>query len=259
MKNWLLVGLAGAVVIIGVFVTRNLKLDEVHAKTRDPIRVLILPHHDLAREILTEASERLRGQNTNLIIVLSPNHFKPRGPMFTTTPKLKGYKINEGLVKALSQSQMSTVTDEVLLDHEHGLLTPMKYLSMVLPEAQFVPIAVSPYYSPAKIDELGKWILNNSNDKTMVVASVDFAHELQQFEGMQHNEISIAAIEQFDYGRIRGFTDKYMDSPAAITIAMKVAERLKLIRFETWYSTHGSVFLKDPSAQSTSYVIGAFR
>lgn len=224
-----------------------------------PARGLVLPHHDLAREIIVSALAQIAGQSVSRIVVLSPNHFRPQSYTFTSTESLKSFPIDVKTIRLLRQSDPELVLDSKLLDGEHGLFVPMTYLAHQFPRAQFIPLAVSPYFDPDNLQRMADHLMSVLPPDTLFVASVDFSHEHMSFEAARFNAQTIAAISGFDYASLYRFTDDNLDSPAAVAVLLRIMEKNGAVNWETWYDSHGAVLTDTPTLQGTSYVIGAFR
>jgi AmmeMemoRadiSam system protein B len=221
---------------------------------------LVMPHHDLARPAIIQALDKFpKNTKYEVIVVLSPNHFRPESTTFTSSVKLFDFKIDRELVGKMVEGVQSVIVDEKLVEGDHGVVTPMTYLKEYWPEAKFVPVLVSPFYTPEKLAEMAKWLSENTPKNTLFVASVDFAHENQFTKAMANNQESIEAISSFDFKKLQTFDDNHMDSPAAMATLLYLMQERKTTKWETWESLHGAELLDNPEAQGTSYVVGTFR
>lgn len=246
--------------LVGVFYVIRMKSQVAGIQTATPqyVQGIILPHHDMAREIIVSALGPI-DRHPEVIVVFSPNHFRPRSTTFTTTPVLNNFRIEDPEVFRLENSSLPVVLDPKLLAGEHGLTTPMTYLAHAFPSARFIPIAVSPYFNPDDLDSLVNYLVENLPDNTLYVTSLDFSHENMPIQAARHNTESVTAISGFDYPTLYQFTDQNMDSPASAALLMKVMQKLGTTRWETWFDSHGALLTDSPTLQGTSYVIGVFR
>ncbi len=230
---------------------------------KQPIKGLILPHHDLAREIIIKSLEKLSSSNKyKLIVVLSPNHFRPQSYTFTTSLNDKNYPIAIEYLHKLKEFDQELLFDTELVENEHGVNIPVEYLSHYFPESEFLPILVSPYYSEKTLDEISQWMTENLPEDTLYVASVDFSHENMYAKALDNNKESLGVIKNFDYASLYNFVNdnnQHLDSPIGTAVLLKTMSALKATNWQTWYDSHGSQLTDDPVLQGTSYIIGVFR
>lgn len=222
------------------------------------INGLIIPHHDVAAS-LTDQTLAQVSQTTKptVIVVLSPNHFAPQSPTFTTANSLANFPLNTDIISALVTDQ-SFLVDNHLLSQEHGQFVPIKHLSQFFPHSTFVPIAVSTRYTPDKLSDLANYLTAHLPSDTLYVASVDFAHNLMVQPALENNQKSAAIITSFNYSQLLSLDDHYMDSPRAIAVLMHTMQNLHATNWQQYYSSHSALVIGDPSIQGTSYLIGSF-
>jgi AmmeMemoRadiSam system protein B len=223
------------------------------------IHGLILPHHDLARELIITAATEVKSQaSPETIVVLSPNHFVPEGPSALTATSLLDFPLDESVIENLLKSG-SLVPDESALSLEHGLLIPISYLSQAFPQARFVPVMISPLnYSPPKIHSLATALAQTSPPNTLFVLSTDFSHDTQLQVALTNNQTTIHLLETFNVPTLLTLSDSHLDAPVAAAIFLKIMQYKNATHWQTYASTHGALLTGDPLLQGTSYVTGTF-
>ncbi|MDO8551231.1 MAG: AmmeMemoRadiSam system protein B [bacterium] len=230
------------------------------SETEKSIKGIVLPHHNLAGQLTSQALEKLsKNQTYETIVILSPNHFHPDSPLLTTSEEIKGYSIDERLVKQMTEKIPTVRIDKAVIEKEHGLTNVLAYLENYFPGAKFLPLAVSPHYTPEEIEQITSFLAEKLPLQTLFVASLDFSHEEMLLTALEKNKETIEVIKNFDYQTLYRFKDDHLDSPLAVVIFLRVIEKLSGGNWETWDNTHGSVLIDDPTLQGTSYVIGIFR
>jgi len=223
------------------------------------VRGTIIPHHDLADSMIIDAFRRLKEDNDyEKIIIIGPNHFYPESPTIISSYSLKDYPIDKIIIEKMENSINDLVLDQEKLENEHSVGIPIKYLNQIYPNATFVPIAVSPFYTNEILNQIAQVLSAEVSDKALYVLSVDFAHNVGVDEGLKNNEVSIDAIRNFDMDKILTFNDKYLDSPVALVLFLKIMENFGAKNWTTLYSTHGSIIEGEPDLNGTSYVVGTF-
>lgn len=217
--------------------------------TETKIKGIILPHHDLAKEIFHTSLTRLReSQTPSTIVIYGTNHYFPEGQTFTTTKEIQSkYNLSNVLV------------DNERIKKEHSVQTLTPYLNEYFPNINIIPIIVSSRYEMGELDSMSKTLIKILPKDTLYIASVDFSHNSTVESGLEKNKESIEAISKFDYQKVLDYHDDHMDSPVAISFFMKTMENLDAKTWETWISSHGGLITNNPLLNGTSYIVGVFR
>lgn len=247
-----------AIVLTVAYSNRMKVLGIQNSRTNENIRGLIIPHHDLASEIIIRSIDEIAAENDyDKIFIIGPNHFFPDNPLVVSGRAIQNFPIDTEFVDELAT--LDTVfLNEDLLAQEHSMIVPIKYLHGAFPAADFVPLVISSHYSERDLKEVSNYLAQHAPEKSLWVLAIDFAHNVTLHEGLAHNEESITALKSFDYERILGFSDSHLDSPVGTTVFLKVLENLNATSWRTFESTHGSVIEGVPNLNGTSYVVGTF-
>jgi len=254
----------GFFVIIGGFFAEFRKNRERVAgvqtsKEERVVRGLVLPHHQIAKELIIDSLEKIKGQNYSYVVIIGPNHFQPEVNSIVTAKNVSGYSFESNVMKLLLERYKDILISDDVVKAEHSIMLHLPYIKNYFPEAKIIPLIVSPYSSKNDLYEKILFLASILPPKTLFIASVDFAHNLTFQPALSNNEVSIKAIESFDFETIKRFNDSYMDSPASILMLLKAMEAVGARSWETWYSSHSALIEDDPTIQGTSYVIGVFR
>lgn len=217
--------------------------------TEAKIKGIILPHHDLAKEIFHTSLTRLKeSQVPSTIVIYGTNHYFPESQTFTTTQEIQSkYNLDNVLV------------DNERIKKEHSIQTLTPYLNEYFPNVNIIPIIVSSRYEMSELDSMSKTLIKILPEDTLYIASVDFSHNSTVESGLEKNKESIEAISKFDYQKVLDYHDDHIDSPVAISVFMKTMENLNAKTWETWISSHGGLITNSPTLNGTSYLVGAFR
>ncbi|MGD8744184.1 MAG: AmmeMemoRadiSam system protein B [Candidatus Woesebacteria bacterium] len=220
---------------------------------------LVIPHHELADELIISAIE---GSRKNLgydkVVIIGPNHYFPNSHFITTTEKLGDYSVDYEYVDELNSTYDFVELNRQTLENEHSVGIPITYLKEAYPEAEFVPLIVSHHYNEEIMEELANSLSSEFSGNSLFVLAVDFAHNVGFVEAMENNDESVKSISNFDYESILAYDDRHMDSPLSTVLFLKVMERLGANNWKIMDSSHGSVILGIPDLQGTSYLTGVF-
>lgn len=259
MMKKILLMIVVAIVAAGLF-ARQGRVAGVKTDTPGEIRGLVVPHYELARETLAESVQRVAGERSfSRIVVLSPNHFRPKSYTFTSAPADGDFPIDAESVQKLARADPQMVMDQPLVENDHGLTIPMTHLLTAFPQAKFVPILVSPYFNEENLRAWAARLSEMGGEETLYVASADFAHDLPEQTANEKDQESMEAMASFDYRKIFEFKDDHMDNPGGMATLLLVMEKEGAKNWEMWERGHGATILGDPVLKGTSYVIGVFR
>jgi AmmeMemoRadiSam system protein B len=228
------------------------RLENKHQPKNAALKIqgVILPHHTLAKDILNNSFIKLKEKiNPDTIVIYGTNHYFPVSETYTTTSKIKD-----------EYSLDNILANDARVSGDHSIQTILLYIYQYFPNSKVIPILVSTKYKD--IDDLNnnvkKFINAFGSQKTLYIASVDFAHNVSLEEGLNKNKESINNISNFNYGEILNYQDDHLDSPIAITTFLLTMKDLNATSWQLWYSSHGALITNLLNSEGTSYVVGAF-
>jgi AmmeMemoRadiSam system protein B len=214
---------------------------------------LIVPHHHLPAPILSQAYRRLPN-DYDLAVILGPNHFYPDTKQIITS---NDNPFDNPQVNRLKKSLPFIQTNNDLIKTEHSITVQADYLSRYLPNTNILPLVLSPNVPKKDLNQLITY-LTNLSDRTLFIASVDFAHDLNYLPALSNNQQSIKAIKTFDYKKISQFTNTHLDSPESIITFLKIMQKKDSKKMTVLNSTHGALLTDNPALVGTSYVTATF-
>lgn len=251
--------IAVVLVLTGVGLRLKSKVQVAGTKTEArQIRGIILPHHALANEIISQ-SVGVLPDDYERIVIIGPNHFYTHAYTVTTTNELLNYQVDNEFISHFSQTFPNTLVSSEVITKEHGITTPLATLMEKYPESQLIPLAISPQYTSSELKTIAKFIADNTTDKTLFVLSLDFSHENMLLEGMQKNTETIQTIETFDYDTLLKYKDDHLDSPVATSLFLQIMQYKNSVSWTLLFTSHGALLEDDPLLQGTSYVVGIFQ
>lgn len=216
----------------------------------------VLPHHLLAGNMITEFFKVVAEQKPKLVILVGPNHYR------------KGSKISSGLydwqtpagVVQVDQeicreliSQGIVAQNEPLMANEHSVGGLMPFIKHFLPEAKVVPIILQHGVSLKEVDELLTALESYLNEDAVLLASVDFSHYLTRSEAQLKDQLTLQAMKKFDYSTLFQMGDDYLDSPASLASAFRLAEKRGIKDFQVLDNTNSGIIRKNDVMETTSY------
>jgi AmmeMemoRadiSam system protein B len=256
MRKKLLI-LTIAVVLLGI---RGLTIFKPAENKQERISGLIIPHHELAKDLIIRTVNKIRiSRNPRFIVVFSPNHFRMQSGTFTTAENSPDYPIAKEVISQIKSAVPQLIIDDELAGDEHGVNVPIKYLKQVFTGAQFVPILVAPGYTPETLMQMAETVTGMMPKDTLYAASVDFSHNNRYEPAMQYDRQTLTTIGNFDYPDLYKYDDNHLDSPAAMATVMMIMEKLGTTDWEIWENSHGAVLTGNLQLSGTSYVTGVFR
>jgi AmmeMemoRadiSam system protein B len=223
----------------------------ISVKSVEPkMKGIILPHHNIVTEIFNSSFKRLKENvNPETIVIFGTNHYFPISETYTTTAQIKE---EFDLTDVLANDER--------ISGDHSIQVIMPYIKEYFPNSKVIPIIVSAKYENwEKLNNIiSQFIQKFGSEKTLYIASVDFAHNVSLEEGLSKNKESIESISTFNYGKILEYHDDHMDSPIAISTLLLAMQKLGATDWETWVSSHGALVAKKLDLEGTSYVVGSF-
>ena len=200
---------------------------------REEARVLILPHHLVARPLIAGALEaQAKVKNPKTIVIVGPDHLgRSEGMISTTDLQWRtpyGFMHSDAaLISELVNDYGVTLEPEVF-DDEHSIAAIIPFLHKTWPQAKIVPLHVKEGLDKATSYKIADML---AEDMVLLVASVDFSHYLPSDIAFFHDEKSINAISGRDYSSL---PDLEIDSSAALRFAFDFAEQTSTEKFDLY-------------------------
>lgn len=223
----------------------------------------IVPHHDVASELIARFFSALQSQKPETVIIVGPNHrnigifraLTTRGSWETAFGMVES---NSKFVDQLLDLDLARTDDEAFVNEQSiGAIIP--YIGYYLPGVRILPIILKPNMDIADIHALGVALGRLMNEHTAIAASVDFSHDLPAQETDQRDHITIEAIKQFDLPTLLSLDSEYLDSPAAIGTLLTAMQENGTTEIKIFDHTNSGVLLERSAMPTTSYVLAGFR
>lgn len=226
-------------------------------------RVLLLPHHWVAGSlILGPLRDLAASRPVTRVILVGPDHANAGNGQVSTsdlawsTP-FGPVPADRALVSHLVRRGLA-VQSPALMASEHSVAGLIPALARTLPGAPVVPLLIRGDASPARVQALAAAVATDMDPGTVLLASVDFAHDVSVREVPRLNGESVTALRALDTRRILGWGNDHLDAPEVVVLALAVARRARAPHFTLLADADASDFGAPASQPVTSYVVGYF-
>lgn len=216
----------------------------------------VVPHHLVAGPLLTDVMKILARQQPRLIILVGPNHLNKGGKSITG---YHGWETPEGVVEAedktvsLLLEKGLAVRDEEVLSKEHSIGALVPLLRHFLPGTKIVPLVFHHDVNLQEIDLLLTGLEPFLTEKTLLLSSVDFSHYLTRSEAQDKDRETLGYMRKYDYTTLFHLGNDYLDSPASLIMAFRLAERQGIKEFTLLNNTNSGIILQNDFIETTSY------
>lgn len=168
------------------------------------IKGLIVNHHLLASNLIAEALSISPIKNT--IVLISPDHFyQTRQSIYSATSTWLGpdysLKTDKDLISNLQAADIIMVKNEIF-KQEHGIGNPACFITYYFPNAKLIPLIINSRMTAEKSKELAKKIIDYLPKDVLIVASLDFVHELPDEIAKIKDSATIDILNKFKQNRI---------------------------------------------------------
>ncbi|KUO64494.1 MAG: hypothetical protein APF84_10395 [Gracilibacter sp. BRH_c7a] len=217
---------------------------------------MVVPHHLVASRLLVQVMEILVPQQPTVVIVIGPNHYNSGGKTITG---LNDWLSPNGVieteantVKALLDKGLA-VRDEETLSKEHSIGALVPLLKHYLPETKIVPIILHHDVSLQEVDGILQALEPFLAQDAVVISSVDFSHYLTRSQAQAKDEETLRHMNNFDYPTIFRLGNDYLDSPASLAAAFRLAEKRGIKEFTVLDNTNSGIIMQNDFIETTSY------
>lgn len=221
------------------------------------IQAMIVPHHTLVAPLIDDMFRRsVETIQPKRVIIVGPNHpdigYKAITGLNDWTTPAGVLSADTQVIGTLVTKQLAVV-DEETIRQEHSITTIIPYIQTYFPEATIVPIILSSTHDEHQSRALGAYLGSILEDKTLLVASIDFSHYLPHEIAEQKDKETYAAIEAHDIARIAGLNGDYLDSAPSLVTLLTAVDRESKAPHKLVTHTNSSVVMGAPLQETTSY------
>lgn len=256
---------------------------------------LLLPHHLLAKKFIQKIYDENTDASIKTVIVISPNHFDyGQNNIQTTNVDYNNTEAKPPQIIQINQyfiKKISTAIEPAFFPKEHGIYNHIPFITKAFPNAKLVPIIIKKTTPQKQLDQLIQALSTNISDKTIVIASIDFSHYVDEKIALQtdqkiidyltnwskpddsSSEIPTQVTASLDYLRELAKTDNSaspmddhgnktgvaMDSPESLYVFLRLLELHQIHNFSFWKrtSTYTLSGIDNPNL-NTTHIFGVF-
>lgn len=219
-------------------------------------RVVVVPHHLLAAEIISGVLAGSKSAAVRTIFIIGPNHDDKNASTIATAPlewqTLLGQVITEDSLvnKFLSDFHLQPVTEAFLNEHSVGAIVP--FVRYYFPQATVVPIILNSKTQMSDIQDIGQWLNNNLDEQSLIIISTDFSHYLSEEMAEKNDKITEQLILKQKVEAIMKLNNGFVDSPPSLITGLLFA-KAKGLAPKIIYHANVNDFTEQPSQETTSY------
>jgi AmmeMemoRadiSam system protein B len=163
----------------------------------------IVSHHQLVAPLISNFYLRLKKQKIKTVIILGPAHFySGSGSAFVTE---KNYNTPWGILeldrvlsKDLIKSGVVRV-EEQAFEGEHSIGLQVGYIKAVFPDVKILPIVLKRGQRLENLQSLSKQINSLNKENLLVLASLDFAHHVDNKTAKAQDQESLRYLNSIDF------------------------------------------------------------
>lgn len=224
---------------------------------------LVTPHHMVAADLIARAFQLVKGQPVELVVILTPDHFRRSAKPFATThmdfETVYGQVSTRQDVVARLLEASDLVEQSDLFEQEHGIAAVLPLLHRALPRAEIVPVAVSLSSRRPDWDRLFAMLAPLLGPRTLVVQSTDFSHYLTFPAAVRRDRETLAAMATGDLNAIAALRQPdHVDSTGAAYLQLRLQREVFDAGPVVLFNRNMQHYERAPVRSTTSYVVAAF-
>jgi len=227
------------------------------------VRAGVIPHHLAAASLIGGFFKMCAGGEYDAVVIIAPNHAGNMGDVIVSRldwDVLDGVSCDKKLVDEILSIKISGLSineNDTHMENEHAASALIPYIGHYLPGVPVVPVLVGRTISLENtllFAERLSVIIKKSEKRVLFVCSIDFSHYLPPPEARICDAETLSAIKMRNYATIHSFSNRHVDSPAALIIFLEYA-RSNNLTMEIIDKSDASVELRTEVNETTTYFI----
>jgi AmmeMemoRadiSam system protein B len=196
------------------------------------------------------------------VILIGPNHDNEGHPGVLTSelPWVTAFgrvEADRERIDALIGRGLISV-DERVLSTEHSVAGIMPAIAYYLPGRRVVPLIIRGNAGPEDAQRLGRALASQLDGTTILVAAVDFSHDLVSSAAERNNGVTLSALLAGNSATLFTLDSRYLDSPESIAVLMASMASAGAGPFVLTADTNSAALHGDELAPTTSYLVGYY-
>lgn len=259
-QNWIL--------CIGIFVlagcTSQVDFSEkIPEKPWSGVQVAIIPHHMLTRSKVDEFYQLLQREypHPDRIMILSPNHFNYGSTTLESIESSQNICFRGACVPGIPYPGYQLVISPFPLfmngvTGEHGIGEHFGFINTYFPNVGVVPVVLRRKLIPWKGEQDIADTISWFSGKTLVLASVDFSHHVDESIARFHDTL---AVDVLSNGGLADFSKLEVDCRNCLAVAKLIANKSGKPYFSFYTRTSvDSILHMRSDIENTSHIFGTF-
>jgi len=224
---------------------------------RSDIKSIIVPHHLLASNIITDLIKKSSGRRIDTIAIIGPNH-ENIGTNKIATVKARwqtplGYVESDSELVDKFLSDFDLVSDLEVFEYEHSVGAMISFIKYYFPDTKVLPIVFDSYAGEKEAEKVNKWLSENLREDSLLITSIDFSHYLTEEEADKKDVETRGLIESRDIEKVLRLSNtENVDSPVSLATALMYADSNNL-KTEIVHNTNSFNLLILKPTETTSY------
>lgn len=195
------------------------RIESVETQADQSIRGLVLPHHELARELIESAWEESLKDEPDLIVLIGPDH-----PGLAAYPLIWTERTESQVAFVCSRFSEAWIKEGVggeAIASDHSIETPLKFLPEGANKIPVLAMTLPKGMDAEQLDRVIEVIQAIGDKEVLLVGSVDFSHGLISEEAEAKDEESFQWIQNRNFDQIHGTGNEHFDSPETIEVLLR--------------------------------------
>lgn len=227
------------------------------------IHGLIVPHHLLARDLMASAYNIAHGNNYEVVVLLSPDHFTLGQTDVTTTRK--NFNTVFGTINSDQKiidrlEKLSFISEESFFYREHGIGAELPFIKYFYPQVKIVVISLKNTTPQNELDELIEVLKASLPENSLIVQSTDFSHYLTPAAANIQDQTTWQIIQNNDIQNIFSLNQPdNIDSLPALYVNLRLQKDFFQTKPNLLIHKNSQDYTEETVSSSTSYFVVDFQ
>jgi AmmeMemoRadiSam system protein B len=221
------------------------------------VRILLCPHHQLASELIHAAMMAVDSESYDAIVIIGPDHKSLKGVSISITGNNWAtpwgtLRVDDKTNEALLAYEDVEMDDAMMMD-EQSTAALVPYIAYHFPGVSVNAIALPSTMNKDETEAFGVYLSSVIDEHTLVLASVDFSHNLTYDEANENDEETLEYLRLRDFDGIYHLGSEHLDSPQTMiaVLAFALEEQIKFM--EVIDHSNAYEIQPDTKQKTTSY------
>ena len=221
----------------------------------------VIPHHMLASSLISSLMKSLAGGDYDTVFIIGPNHGE-LGGAFAITSK-SSYQTEFGTAETDTEAVermlkiKAVANDDDVIKGEHSVLVPVNYIENFFPEVKVVAIILKETNDLSDIYSLAEELSGVIGENDLILASVDFSHNLDAISAAENDNETLEAIKNSNYELINSYRSEHLDSSSSLLLLDLLVKKKHNSKFNLLLNSSSNV-ITGSKTDVTSYILGVY-